>query len=150
MASATTTSVSANSSPYHCNAVRRKQPPSPVDEEDSEECVVCLDPLFDEEAPAVVVQLPCRHRFHEACISRVMRYQTRITLHKTASCPCCRYQLYAAGVPPADAGDLEADERHRAACLSTCRTCFYAAFAVAFVVFMVLVWVLSRQASLWR
>lgn len=115
-------------------------------EQEDEECAVCLEPLFDEENPGMVVQLPCRHRFHDACISRAMRYQTRVTLQKTATCPCCRHQLWAVSTEAAE-GDLDVAQQHRAVCLCTCRVCFYAAFLLAFVVFLVLVFVLSNQAS---
>ncbi|MQM23904.1 hypothetical protein Taro_056974 [Colocasia esculenta] len=73
-------------------AIQTLQRPVTVDdgeEEDMEECAVCLDGLWAEgeekEALSAVKEMPCRHRFHGGCIERWLG------LH--GSCPICRYRM---------------------------------------------------------
>eukprot|EP00730_Choanoeca_flexa_P016195 TRINITY_DN7602_c0_g1_i1.p1 TRINITY_DN7602_c0_g1~~TRINITY_DN7602_c0_g1_i1.p1 ORF type:complete len:448 (+),score=49.37 TRINITY_DN7602_c0_g1_i1:29-1345(+) len=40
----------------------------PLSEDENEDCCICMGPLFDDDEPEVVVELPCSHRFHGDCI----------------------------------------------------------------------------------
>ncbi|XP_073001649.1 E3 ubiquitin-protein ligase MPSR1-like [Typha latifolia] len=52
-----------------------------------EECLVCLNSLRNREDGEVVVvkEMPCKHRFHGACVEKWLE------LH--GSCPLCRYEM---------------------------------------------------------
>ncbi|KRT79071.1 zinc finger protein [Oryctes borbonicus] len=49
---------------------------------EGKQCPVCLEM---HEIGEIVKKLPCKHRFHSACITS--------WLEKTNSCPICRYEL---------------------------------------------------------
>ncbi|KAJ6830342.1 ubiquitin-protein ligase CIP8 [Iris pallida] len=57
------------------------------DDDDAQECPVCLDELKTSEAAAAkeVKEMPCRHRFHGDCIEK--------WLGMHGSCPVCRYRM---------------------------------------------------------
>ncbi|KAJ4748549.1 E3 ubiquitin-protein ligase [Rhynchospora pubera] len=52
---------------------------------EEEECVICLEKLFEKGWEAVVKQTPCKHRFHGKCIDKWL------SMHGT--CPMCRYKM---------------------------------------------------------
>ena len=69
--------------------------PSPTDkcgdaQEELDSCVVCQDEL---EGGAVGIEMPCAHRFHEACLLPWLQTNT--------TCPTCRCQVSAAPVTKA-------------------------------------------------
>ncbi|KAJ6820511.1 ubiquitin-protein ligase CIP8 [Iris pallida] len=60
------------------------------DDDDAQECPVCLDELKTSKAAAEaaakeVKEMPCRHRFHGDCIEK--------WLGMHGSCPVCRYRM---------------------------------------------------------
>ena len=67
------------------------------DSESDDMCPVCLCAYDDDD---VVLELPCAHVFHEACIGR--------WLQQESSCPQCRFQLVPA--PPRRDSGRAADE----------------------------------------
>jgi len=55
------------------------------EESQQEECAICQDAIDPDAGEDVVRELPCRHRFHRACIE--------LWLARSQTCPCCRYEL---------------------------------------------------------
>jgi len=55
------------------------------------ECCICLDEL---DPHTMVVQLPCKHAFHQGCAET---WLTRFPTFRFAKCPMCRQQV---GTPP--------------------------------------------------
>lgn len=53
---------------------------------DTEECVICMDCMSTEN---LIVQLPCKHRYHMKCIQEWLKY--------SKSCPVCRRMFFLYG-----------------------------------------------------
>jgi hypothetical protein len=62
-----------------------------TEEEECEECAVCLVDMGQEEAGEELEVLPCSHRFHVRCVD--LWVQSCCAKRVAVSCPMCRAEL---------------------------------------------------------
>ena len=51
------------------------------------ECAICLENMIEENINPLLFLLPCRHSFHNDCITAWLK--------KSSTCPLCRSVVYA-------------------------------------------------------